>query len=1268
MSTVAMVSPDYMLRHIARGDGRPAGTSPIPAESPGASPLTRYYTANGYPPGRWIGSGLDGLSDGTTGNPAPTVDQEVTETQMRALFEDRTNPVTGEPLLARKPQRFPNRAERIDRRVRRLWEQHPQMPADARAEAIERIRDEERRNRGRHAVRGFDLTFKPPKSVSVLWGIADHGVQVQLYGAHREALAATLAVIERHMLFTRVGAQGVRQVPTRGLIGAAFDHWDSRRGDPLLHTHVTVPNAVQGNDGVWRTIDSRALLKATVAASETYNVFIADAATRRLGTGWEERTRAGTRRNAGRELGVVPMDLVDEFSQRSILIEAEVDAAVTRYQAAHDGRLPSQKQLHRMRQAITLDTRTGKQLASLADATAAWRDRAEQVLGEDAVTWARRVTDQRKPGEPGSRQVMLTAADIAPADTRALAARTLDVVASKRSTWSRWNLHAEAMRQIASADWQFTTPGDAWQVADRVVAEAVTMSIDISAPQIAHTPDAFLTVDGRSQMAGTQLYTSEHVLAAEDRLIGHARNTDGPAVDLDRAMRIADQPLPGRAYSLDAEDQAPAAVAIATSGRVLDILVGPAGTGKTTTMAGLRAIWEAEHGPGSVVGLAPSAKAAQVLAADLGVDTDNTAQWLAQQQVQPQRADRINVLRGALATATSPGAQQRLAAALDTAEREHRRWALRPGQLLVVDEAGMAGTFALDALAEQAAGAGAKILLVGDPHQLSPVEVGGAFGMLTADRPDTPTLSVIRRFTDPDGQRRRWEEEASIGLRLGDKTVIDTYLDRGRVNGGTRDTMVDAAYTAWQADTADQQTSILIAGDNATVRELNERARNDLIADGTVTAHGVTLHDGLIAGTGDRIVTRQIDRTLADGTSFAPAGRSGRRQDGFVRNGQQWHVQTAHDDGALTVRLLDNTGRPGAASITLPAAYVAAHVELAYATTAHRAQGMTVDTSHTLADRTTARELFYVTMTRGRAGNHCYLSVEDPAHDHSDHSDHSHGPADAEPLGTRDVLDSILGNTSTAVSARQTIAAEQDRAGSLAQLAAEYETLAGYGHDLAAAELVTAAGIPGSDTILSNPDFHRIAVATRAAARWNLPTQLLAQHLAEQFPGPDLPTVDDIAESIDAIVTTTTAGRRRPAPTLIAGVVPDATAGITNIQVLRGMTERASLMRTSLEQLVATATTTMPGWLTALPARPHDPAGQQRWQAAVTATAAYRNRWSVPTDHPAPLGDALTTANTGIDQRIDHRRAQQAIAAINTTDPASTTPEQSIPTPHRPHL
>lgn len=84
---------------------------------------------------------------------------------------------------------------------------------------------------------------------------------------------------------------------------------------------------------------------------------------------------------------------------------------------------------------------------------------------------------------------------------------------------------------------------------------------------------------------------------------------------------------PDREGRMLGEDQADALMKIAVSGRMLDVLVGPAGAGKTTAMNALRRAWEKEHGAGSVVGLAPSAVAAQVLADDLGIATENTAKW-----------------------------------------------------------------------------------------------------------------------------------------------------------------------------------------------------------------------------------------------------------------------------------------------------------------------------------------------------------------------------------------------------------------------------------------------------------------------------------------------------------------------------------------------------------------------------------------------------------------------------------------------------------------
>ena len=135
-------------------------------------------------------------------------------------------------------------------------------------------------------------------------------------------------------------------------------------------------------------------------------------------------------------------------------------------------------------------------------------------------------------------------------------------------------------------------------------------------------------------------------------------------------------------------------------------------------------------------------------------------------------------------------------------------WALRPGQLLIVDEASLAGTFTLDTLTAQATAAGAKVLLVGDHRQLSAVDAGGAFGLL-AEHGAARELRSLWRF------RHRWEAGASRLLRHGHPSVVDTYATHDRIRAGEADTMVEAAYQAWQRHTQTGQSAVLLATDAA---------------------------------------------------------------------------------------------------------------------------------------------------------------------------------------------------------------------------------------------------------------------------------------------------------------------------------------------------------------------------------------------------------------------------------------------------------------------
>jgi len=198
----------YLLKSVARGDG--AGYA--------SSNLTRYYAESGTPPGQFLGAGLAGLDDGRR----VAVGSQVTERDLFRLLGMLQDPVTGQPL-----GRLP-RTESVDRKG-----------------AIHR------------PVAGFDLTFSVPKSVSVAWALGDAQTQAAIHHTHVAALEFVIRYAEANVFSSRSGKNGVRQEDVRGVVATAFDHWDSRSGDPQLHTHVAVINRVQTPDGAWRTLDSR---------------------------------------------------------------------------------------------------------------------------------------------------------------------------------------------------------------------------------------------------------------------------------------------------------------------------------------------------------------------------------------------------------------------------------------------------------------------------------------------------------------------------------------------------------------------------------------------------------------------------------------------------------------------------------------------------------------------------------------------------------------------------------------------------------------------------------------------------------------------------------------------------------------------------------------------------------------------------------------------------------------------------------------------------
>jgi hypothetical protein len=638
-------------------------------------------------------------------------------------------------------------------------------------------------------------------------------------------------------------------------------------------------------------------------------------------------------------------------------------------------------------------------------------------------------------------------------------------------------------------------------------------------------------------------------------------------------------------------------------------------------MAGLRAVWEAEHGAGSVLGLAPSAAAAEVLAGELGIDTENTAKWLYEHR---QETVRLSILAALRRELRSAGASERrrspVRRRIAAVEDEVTRWRLHRGQLVIVEEATLAGTFALDELVTAAGEAGAKVLLVGDQAQLGAVEAGGMFTALVRDRNGlAPELSDVRRFHSV------WEQTASVALRAGSDDAIDAYEAHNRIVSGAREEMLDAVFGAWKHDVASGRTSLMIAGDLSTVGELNARARADRISAGQVIEPGVTVAGGGTAGRGDQVRTRQNNRRLTCGRTW-------------VRNGDRWTVRATFEDGGMTVQRVN-----GAGQVLLPADYVREHVELAYASTAHRAQGRTVDTAHAIVSPTTTREVIYVSGTRGREGNWLYVDTHyDPD------PQTSHGVA-TEPVTAREVLAGVLRNEGADVAAHDIIRREQSEAEGFERLSAEYVTLATEAQAERWDVLLERSGLTQTDldAVRASEAHGPLLAAFREAEARALNIEAAFPQLVARRSMSD---AVDVAAVLHARVhrwIQAASGRLQGADHLIAGLIPRV-RGVTDPDMTRALTERDNAMESRARTLAYQAIEDRHVWVQRLGPVPSDPGHRARWLRNISIVAAYRDRWHI--SGPAPLGNPSKVDRT--EQMGQLRRAFAATEHARTISEA----------------
>lgn len=990
----------YYTREVASGDE---------LRAPGRK-LGDYYTLSGNPQGMWGGRGAALLG----------VSGEVTEAQMELLYGQglhplagQKNPTTGAVIPAKLGQRFkrtnqgdPELAKRINEAMgdfTRLQKRDPD--ADERRKIRTKVGGQYFRElHGRNpsskeelsqfltrqakpagnAVAGFDLVFSPPKSVSFLWGASTDEAREAIEKAQWLAIQDTMTFLEDNATFTRKGRNGVRTEAVQGgLTYTRFRHFDSRTGDPQLHDHVVVSNKVLGLDGKWGTLDGSQLYKFNVTASEHYNRRIIERVSEFLNVAPVMRQVPG--KQPIMEIGGVPMAAIEAASSRRADITADLDSLVKKFTAEH-GYAPSKKQMIRLSQQATLATRPEKKEGkSLQELTRGWKDKFFQVDGVDVGTRALERAQRyarRNPELAAGGRFELDVQGVGKA-----ASDVIEKVQSQRAVWSKHHVEAETRRHLGAMAGAQIVPNE---LIATVVTEALGgQSLTVTPPTPAPSPVQGAVMDvSVYQRPNATLYTSKSVLEAESSLLDAASTSVIPAAGVQTFEKV----LASHEGPLD-EGQIALARAFATSDKLLVAGIGPAGAGKTTAMS--LAVDAIHAAGGRVIAIAPTAVAANLLGQEVG-------------------AERMTI--DALLMSKNQPSETFVP--------------LKPGDVVLLDEAGMVGTPQFAQAVALASEAGAVVRAVGDDRQLAAIGAGGALRLIDREV-GAVRLEDVHRFRHDDGTPNTEEAAASLSMRAPAATGPDApwayYQEAGRVHAGAVELMADEVFAAWQKDTNTGRTSLMLAPSNELVAGLNLKAQTYRIGTGELDPeHYVGIRDDARVHVGDLIVTRNNDRRLA----FSQ-GRD------FVKNNDTFTVTALNKDGSLTVQHT----RHGATA-TLPAEYVRAHVMLGYASTVHRAQGITVDTAHALLTATTDRAGAYVATSRGRYENRVYVGLQE-----------NENPAD--------VLATIAANHEPVLTAHGAIEHERENARSLAKLGEIYRDV----YDMAHTERVknTIRGALGSD-------------------------------------------------------------------------------------------------------------------------------------------------------------------------------------------------------------
>jgi AAA domain-containing protein len=471
------------------------------------------------------------------------------------------------------------------------------------------------------------------------------------------------------------------------------------------------------------------------------------------------------------------------------------------------------------------------------------------------------------------------------------------------------------------------------EVADRALAGEFGLVACLEAPEAIPVPVSLRRADGRSlyQRHGGVKYATGVQLSREEKLVAQAGAGKALAMSAEETAQslgtgigelaaALHEPPGAETTTTDSGlrmDQAAAAFCVLTSDRRVEVIVGPAGSGKTRVLARIGEAWSR----GRVVGITPSQSSRDVLAAAGVAESYNFAQFLG----------HLRERRGALGPVT-----------------------LSAGDLIVVDEASMLSNPDLSDIVDYAARTGVKVVMALDHQQLQAVENGGGASLVTR------TQGYVQ-LPEPVRFGEQWERSASLALREGKVETLADYAEHGRIRAGKAEEILEAATQAYVAHALEGKNSLLIARSHELRRELCRRVRGDLQHLGLVARDGpaIEIADGQRASIGDLIVCTGNDHSVGAGEGKTLA------------NMHVLRIEAITAKGPVVRRMLEPDPCTGAPRWTEQAFLFPGYqtAELGYAVTRNVAQGRTVAATRTVVTPGDDRQGTYVAATRATGDN-----------------------------------------------------------------------------------------------------------------------------------------------------------------------------------------------------------------------------------------------------------------------------------------------------------